>query len=307
MAFYKEQRVNNLCAAMQIAVSAALSDLRRSLAESALRTGPAATGRVELGATEIDAVLSGGLERAALHEVYAAGTADLAAATGFALGLALRAAQGEAARSERPILWVRQDFIDVETGRLHAPGLNELGLDPARLLLVRAHDAEGVLRAGAEGARCPALGAVLIEPWGEPRAFDLTASRRLALAAEGSGVTTLLLRVAAAEAPSAARTRWRVRPLASRALEANAPGNPAFGLRLLRRRGGVRGDATEREWRVEWNRDRGTFENRTAFDRSDRLLPRRTDVPPLSRPLVPLSGDGQAAATGSDSGLRRAG
>lgn len=303
MAFYKEQRVNNFFAAMQSAASPTLSDLRRSLAEAALRTGPAATGKVGLGAAEIDATLSGGLERAALHEVYAAGAADLAAATGFALGLALRAAQGEAARGERSILWVRQDFVDAETGRLHAPGLNELGLDPARLLLVRARDAEGVLRAGAEGARCPALGAVLIEPWGEPRAFDLTASRRLALAAEGSGVMALLLRVAAAEAPSAARTRWQVRPLVSRALEANAPGNPAFGLRLLRHRGGV----AECEWRVEWNRDRCTFENRTAFDRSDRLFPRRTDASPLSRPLVPLSGDGQAAAAGPDSGLRRAG
>ncbi|WP_449255691.1 ImuA family protein [Bosea sp. (in: a-proteobacteria)] len=296
---------------MPPAASSVLSDLRRSLAEAALRAGPAAAGRVGLGAAEIDAALSGGLERAALHEVYAAGTAGLAAATGFALGLALRAARGEAqgeaqegaAGSGRPILWVRQDFVDAETGRLHAPGLNELGLDPARLLLVRARDGEGVLRAGAEGARCPALGAVLIEPWGEPRAFDLTASRRLALAAEGSGVTILLLRVAAAEMPSAARTRWQVRPLASRALEANAPGGPAFGLRLLRQRGG----AAEREWRVEWNRDRCAFESRTAFDRSDRLLPRRTDVPPLSRPLVPLSGDGQAAAAGPDSGLRRTG
>ncbi|CAM5768773.1 ImuA family protein [Bosea minatitlanensis] len=298
---------------MQTAASPALSDLRRSLAEAALRTGPAAAGRVGLGAAEIDAALSGGLERSALHEVYAAGTAGLAAATGFALGLALRAARGDAqggvhedaqegaAGSGRPILWVRQDFVDAETGRLHAPGLNEFGLDPARLLLVRARDGEGVLRAGAEGARCPALGAVLIEPWGEPRAFDLTASRRLALAAEGSGVTTLLLRVAAAEMPSAARTRWQVRPLASRALEANAPGGPAFGLRLLRQRGGV----AEREWRVEWNRDRCAFENRTVFDRSD--TSRRTDVPPLSRPLVPLSGDGQAAAAGPDSGLRRTG
>lgn len=292
---------------MHRAASPALSDLRRSLAEASLRAGPAATGRVGLGAGEIDAVLSGGLERAALHEVYAAGAADLAAATGFALGLALRAAQGKAAAGERPILWVRQDFVDAETGRVHAPGLNELGLDPARLLLVRARDAESVLRAAAEGARCPALGAVLIEPWGEPRILDLTASRRLALAAEGSGVTTLLLRVAAAEAPGAARTRWRVRPLASRALEANAPGNPAFGLRLLRHRGGVRGDATEREWRVEWNRDRCAFETRTAFDRSDRLVPRRDDVAPLSRPLVSLSGDGQAAAAGPDSGLRRTG
>jgi protein ImuA len=278
-----------------------LSDLRRSLAEAALRSGPAVAGRIGLGVPALDEVLNGGLERAALHEVYAEAVADLAAATGFALGLALRAGQETAA--ERPILWARQDFVDAEAGRLHAPGLNELGLNPGRLLLVRAREAEGVLRAGAEGARCPALAAVLIEPWGEPRPFDLTASRRLALAAEGSGVPVLLLRVAAAEAPSAARTRWQVRALASRALEANAPGVPAFAVRLLRQRGG----ATRREWRVEWDRDRCAFAERTAFDRSDRLDPRRTDAAPLSRPLVPFPGDGQVAADGRDPGLRRAG
>ena len=284
---------------MPVTAAPTLSDLRRSLAEAAMRAGPATGGRVGLGIPSLDEALNGGLAQAALHEVYAAEVADIAAATGFALGLALRVGLGEAGASERPILWARQDFVDAEAGRLHAPGLNELGLDPARLLLVRARDGEGVLRAGAEGARCPALGAVLIEPWGEPRMFDLTASRRLALAAEGSGVPVLLLRVAAAEAPSAARTRWQVRALASRALEANAPGAPAFALRLLRQRGG----AAEREWRVEWDRDRHRFAERSLFDRAS-----RTDHgPPLSRPLVPLSGDGQVAADGRDSGLRRAG
>lgn len=288
---------------MPAATAQTLSDLRRSLAEAALRAGPAVGGRIGLGVPSLDEALSGGLARAALHEVYAAEVADLAAATGFALGIALRAGHTEGEAPERPILWARQDFVDAEAGRLHAPGLNELGLDPSRLLLVRARDGEGVLRAGAEAARCSALGAVLIEPWGEPRPFDLTASRRLALAAEGAGVPVLLLRVAAAEAPSAARTRWQVRALASRALEANAPGAPAFAVRLLRQRGG----AAEREWRVEWDRDRRSFEERSIFDRSDRLAPRTDHAAPLSRPLVPLSGDGQVAADGHDSGLRRAG
>lgn len=292
---------------MTAAAAPTLSDLRRSLAEAALRTGPAAAGRIALGVASLDEALNGGLMRAALHEIYAAEVADLAAATGFALGLALRTGQADGgaqeAAAERPILWARQDFVDAEAGRLHAPGLNELGLDPSRFLLVRARDGEGVLRAGAEAARCPALGAVLIEPWGEPRPFDLTASRRLALAAEGSGVPVLLLRVAAAEAPSAARTRWQVRALASRALEANAPGAPAFAVRLLRQRGG----AAEREWRVEWDRDRRTFAERSLFDRPDRLASRTDHAAPLSRPLVPPPGDGQVAADGRDSGLRRAG
>ncbi|WP_082358868.1 hypothetical protein [Bosea sp. AAP35] len=288
----------------------ALADLRRHLAQAALRCAPVAVGQVSFGAAGLDDVLGGGIARAALHEVYAPATADLAAATGFAVGLAIRAA------GTRPILWVRQDVVDAEVGRLHPPGLTELGLDPARILLVRARDAEGVLRAGAEAARCPALGAVLIEPWGMPRHLDLTASRRLALAAEGSGATTLVLRAAVAPQPSAASTRWQVSSLPSRALEANAPGDPAFSVRLLRHRGGL----SECEWRVEWSRDRQSFQECAFQERDvrDRQAeagrdasppqPRASpDATPLSRPVVPFPADRPAAAGGADPRVRRAG
>ena len=67
---------------------ASLTDLRRHLAEMALRGAPTAVGRVSFGAPALDAALNGGIARAALHEVYAPATADLAAATGFAVGLA---------------------------------------------------------------------------------------------------------------------------------------------------------------------------------------------------------------------------
>lgn len=288
-----------------------LVDLRRHLAEVALRAVPAAVGQVSFGAPALDGALDGGIARAALHEVYAPGTADLVAATGFAVGLAIRAA------GLRPILWVRQDVVDAETGRLHPPGLTELGLDPGRVLLVRARDAEGVLRAGSEAARCPALGAVLIEPWGEPRRLDLTASRRLSLAAEGSGTTTLLLRAAVSPQPSAARTRWQIAALPSRALEANAPGDPAFSVRLLRHRGGL----AEREWRVEWSRDRQSFQESQYFQKND-VRDRQPamgrpdgadqrkanpDAAPLSRDVVSFPADRSAAAGGPDPGIRRAG
>lgn len=213
--------------------------------------GVAATScRLALGCPQVDEPLGGGLPHAALHEVFAATVADAAAATGFAAALALRAA------GSRHILWVRHDAAEAETGRLHPPGLQEFGLSPARMVLVRARDALGVLRAGAEAARCRALGAALIEPWGEPGRLDLTVSRRLALAAQGSGVLTLMLRVGARPQPSAAATRWLVRATPSRPLEAQAPGPPAFALTLLRHRGGV----PVREWRLEWNRDRGSFQ-----------------------------------------------
>ena len=67
------------------------------------------------------------------------------------------------------------------------------------------------LRVAADGLACNALGAVVTEIWGETRAFDLVASRKLTLAASQSGVTAVMLRLAARPAVSTAETRWIVR------------------------------------------------------------------------------------------------
>jgi len=253
-----------------------LSGLRQALGIPTQEVGPEPFG---CGTPELDGPLGGGLARGALHEIYASAAADVAAASGFAAALALRAA------GERLIAWARQDFVDVETGQLYAPGLVELGLDPNRLILIRARDAAGVLRAGAEALRCPALGTVLIELWGEPNVIDLTATRRLALAAGRSGVTLFMIRTGARPMPSAAMTRWAVRARESAPLEANAPGSPAFVVTLLRHRAGL----FTRTWHVEWDRDRRAFR----------------DASPLSRPLASVPADRPAAA--DRKGFRRTG
>jgi protein ImuA len=230
-----------------------------------------------------------------LHEVFAAGSADAAAAAGFALGLAAGAAEG------LPLLWVRQDFIDGEAGWLSGQGLAAFGLDPARLVTVRARNAADMLRALAEGGRCAALGAAIGEVWGEAAALDLTATRRLSLAARGSGVTLILLRLAAEPRPSAAETRWSARAAPSRPLEANAPGPPAFSVTLLRHRAGLPG----RTLTLEWDRDRRIF--RTPQPRRSLVQP--LSVPPL--PIPPLSGAVAALPAGrpleAGKAFRRAG
>jgi protein ImuA len=137
-----------------------------------------------------------------------------------------------------------------ELGELYPPGLAEFGADPSAILTVRVHDALAALRAGNEALRCAALGAVAIEIWGAPKALDLTATRRLARAAERAGVTALLLHVAAEPMPSAALSRWSVRTSASRALAAGAPGAGVFEADLLRHRAGF----PPRSFRVEWDR-----------------------------------------------------
>jgi len=255
---------------------------RQRLAALARPAAPVRQGAITFGLAELDGWLGGGLLRGALHEVFAAGQADVAAATGFAALLALRAAR------QRRILWVRQDFLDGPTGQLHPPGLAALGLNPALVILVRAGDVMGVLRAAGEAARCGGLGAVLVEPWGEAPQIDHTAGRRLSLAAAESGVPVLMLRVAATPTASVAASRWSVEALPSRPLPANAPGPPAFTASLLRHRGGAAG-AT---WHLEWDHDRHCFQP--------------YDAAPLPRAVVPVPA-GRAAGPAPAGSWRRAG
>jgi protein ImuA len=264
-----------------------LAALRSALARIEGRHGDGnhaeRSGLFALGAPDVDVFLGGGLERACLHEVQAPCDADWPAAVGFGLALALRAAPG------RPLLWARQDFLESEAGRLSGLGLAEFGADPAALSLVRGRDAEAVLRAAVDAARCKGLGAALIEISGAPRALDLTATLRLARSAEASGVTLFLLRIRVDGArqgrqtwpPSAAVSRWRAGAQNSRALLANAPGAPCFFVTLLRRRGG----AADRSWRLEWQRDRGLFRETVE-----------THNAPLSGSVPALPADGAMAA-----------
>lgn len=206
--------------------------------------------RFATGHDDIDAWLGGGLTRGRLHEMMAAEGEDSGALAGFAAMLAMRAAP------DRPILWLRTEAAERQAGRIYATGFTELGVPGGLLLLGLVADEAMLLRTAADAARCAGLGTLVVEAWGTSRLIDLTATRRLMLAAEHSGVTVLLVRAAARESPSVADTRWRVSPAPSVALPADAPGQPAFDLELLRRRAGPAG----RQWRVEWNRERRSFQ-----------------------------------------------
>lgn len=206
--------------------------------------------RFTLGAAGIDAALGGGLARGRLHEVAAAGEGDLASAAGFALMLALRAG-GRGGN----IVWIAEGRGERRSGYLHPPGVAELGADPAGLLFVTVPDEAALLRAAADVVRSPAAGIAVIAPWGPAACVDLTATRRLTLFAERSGVTAILLRGAPTPAPSAAATRWRIAAARSTPLDGDAPGHPAFTAELVRQRGG----APLAPLRLEWDRDAAAF------------------------------------------------
>ena len=127
-------------------------------------------------------------------------------------------------------------------------------------MTVRAADVDAALRTAADALACDAVGAVVLEVWGEARQFDLVASRKLTLAAQGSGVTGLLLRVAAQPQPSTAETRWIVRAAHSPpAAAASAWGAPVFDAQLVRNRHGPVG-----RWIMEWKCDECLFAKPSA-------------------------------------------
>jgi protein ImuA len=236
-------------------------------------------GALPFGAPEIDDALPWrGLALGALHEI--SGPSRDAAALGFVSALLARLA----ARAPGVVLWCRRRGASYESGDIYAPGLAAFGLDPSRLILLGAKQGRDVLWAMREGLSCPRLLAVVGEV--EDAAVGLTASRRLQLAAEKSGVGCFLLRRVPpeggqlnnappkgghsnttpgnAEEPSAALSRWHVRaapsgpvpgleaaPAAQRWL---GPGRLRWHAELRRCRA-----AASREWLVEWHHETGNF------------------------------------------------
>jgi protein ImuA len=228
-----------------------LARLRGSIERIEAPGGASALGRVSLGHADADATLKGGLALGGMHEVFAEGRQS-AAATGFVAGLAGRVTR------RRPLLWVRQDFTEIESGAVSMSGLVELGLDPRLLVTVRAADVDAALRSAADALACDAIGCVVLEVWGQARQLDLVASRKLTLAAQASGVTALLLRVAAEPMPSTAETRWILR--AAHSPPGSAWGAPVFDAQLVRNRHGPVG-----RWIMEWKCDECLFEKSAAY------------------------------------------
>jgi protein ImuA len=220
-----------------------LSRLRRALAKS--EALPEEVYPLALGVAEIDAVLGGGFARAALHELTATAV-HLGAAAGFALTLA-----SVASEQAKQTLWIATDFGTLETGALYGPGLDQIGLSTERLIVVRVARPIDALFAAEEALKCRALSAVVAELSGEA---DLTATRRLGLAAREGGALGLLLRHKLSDAPSAAFTRWQVAAAPSVPDEFGGLGVTAFHLSLRRNRRGPCG-----AWTLSWDHHEHTF------------------------------------------------
>lgn len=236
------------------------------------------------GVASFDAALGGGMAYGRVHEIYAAEGGDGASATGFAV--AIVTAMNEAGQT---VFWLRSLRDIRQTGLIQANGWAELGGRPENVVFGALPDGTAVLRAAIGALRCKAVAAVIVESRGQMRELDLTASRRLALAAEKSSVPIFLLRSDAKPVPSAAQTRWQVACAPSQALPGNAPGWPTFDIELLRQKSGPSG----MRWRLEWNRDQCKFRE---------IQPGKTA---LSGAVVPVSASRSVADTGNEPQHRR--
>ena len=137
-------------------------------------------------------------------------------------------------RSKAPVLWVQDRASRLENGRVYGPALKGV-----KLLRVEVSHARDVLWAMEEGAACAGLSAVVGEVHGAPPVLDFTATKRLAMRSEVSGVPIWLIRSGEVEGLSAARERWRIGSLPSEMhpYNAAAPGVPMWEAELFRARG----------------------------------------------------------------------
>ena len=233
--------------------------------------GAAQEGSLRLGVPALDDALQGGLALGALHELTPASELQLGCAFGFGLAIAaLAAADG------RQVLCIATDYAAREAGTPYGVGLDHLGLPMDRLLILRVAHPRDALWAFEEALKCSALAAVLAELPEAGAAADLTATRRLSLAAQAGGGLGLLLRHRPYPLPSAALTRWQVAAALSKPDRFGGLGGTRFDLSLHRNRRGRCG-----RWITDWNHHERTFVPQalslgmaaTARDRSDRAQP----------------------------------
>jgi protein ImuA len=188
------------------------------------------TAALPFGLAALDSHLpDGGLACGALHEIVPTKQAALPAAFGFVVAILVRLSSSYGVRltdsectdahclshgfsngplygTERRIVFVMPAHALRQCGRLSGHGLNSLGLNPRRAIVIETARWQDSLWALMEALRSAAPQAVA----GMIDRLDLKTSQKLHLAAADAGLPLLLIRSSQTLESSAAATRWRI-------------------------------------------------------------------------------------------------
>jgi protein ImuA len=232
-----------------------------------------------IGIPEIDAHLAAtGLARHGLHDVAPRHYGDMPAAMGASLALALRRLSDPAER--RPLLWCRLAREVREYGNLYGHGLENLGLARQRFVTVTLKKPLAALWVAEEALKSGAVAIVLLDA--DVKHTSLTATRRLALAAQVGKSAGLLIFATPQHGSTASHTRWLAQASRSQAppYDPQAPGLPCWNLELTRARGGRPG-----LWTVEWHHASHRF-NLVSKLRGGEIHPWTDETEKISGPQI---------------------
>jgi len=222
---------------------------------------PVSEGRrrvLPFGLAVLDSYLPEGGLAGAVHEIVPATEGAHPSAFGFIAAFLARLPR------THPIIFVIPTYERRRQGRLSGHGLNTIGLDPARVIMVETAHRKETLWAMAEALRSAAPTAVA----GMIDRLDLKTSQKLNLAAGDAGLPLLLLRPPQTLDASAAATRWRIGTAAAARDQFGLYARARWHLHLERCRNGRPG-----EWVVEYDHVTHRFSLATAL--ADQTLSRR--------------------------------
>ena len=189
--------------------------------------------KMGLGSME-DAFPNGSFPLGAMHEFISPGFEQAAATGGFIAGL-LAALM----RNGGVSVWISSSRT------LFPPALKAFDIEPDRIIFIDLKKEKDVLWSMEEALKCGGIASVI----GEIQEISFTASRRLQLAVEQSGVTGFILRRSPRNLNTiACISRWNISSLPS-VLEDGMPGVgfPRWNVELLKIRNGRPGS-----WEMEW-------------------------------------------------------
>lgn len=169
----------------------------------------------------------------AIHEFSCTGAEEASASSGFIAGVLCSLMQRGAVT-----LWISA------SRNLFPPALQMFGIAPHRVIFIDLKREADLLWAMEEALKCTGLASVV----GEISELSFTASRRLQLAVEQSGVTGFILRRNPRNTATASVTKWKITSASSEPRD-NLPGLgfPRWNVTLLKVRNGKPGS-----WQIEW-------------------------------------------------------